>query len=97
MHPRLNPPLPVASRQEKVLGNTTRSMSFVHQELPVHLLAIEDVGRLEEFLTDWSVFDELYKEGYSSTLLKYWRQVPQVNFDFHTDLYALFLYEKFKY
>ena len=46
-----------------------------HQELPIHLLAINDLERLQTFLTNWSVFDELYREGYSSTLLKYWRQV----------------------
>ncbi|XP_071485074.1 telomerase protein component 1-like [Diadema antillarum] len=44
------------------------------EELPIHLIAVEDRSRLQEFLLDWSVFDHLYREDYSSTLLKYWQQ-----------------------
>lgn len=44
------------------------------EELPIHLLAIRDLDRLQKFLTDWSVFDSLYNEDYSTVLLKYWRE-----------------------
>nr|XP_054764277.1 telomerase protein component 1-like isoform X2 [Lytechinus pictus] len=44
------------------------------EELPIHLLAIQDKNRLQKFLTDWEVFDNLYNEDYSTVLLKYWRE-----------------------
>ncbi|XP_071495043.1 telomerase protein component 1-like [Diadema antillarum] len=44
------------------------------EELPIHLLAIGDLDRLQDCLTDWDVFDKLYNEDYSTVLLKYWRE-----------------------
>ncbi|PIK46898.1 hypothetical protein BSL78_16245 [Apostichopus japonicus] len=44
------------------------------EELPAHLLAINDVERLKVFLTNWAVFDMLYNEDYSTLLLKHWRE-----------------------
>ncbi|XP_033637129.1 telomerase protein component 1-like [Asterias rubens] len=44
------------------------------EELPIHLLKLEDTVRLTNFLMDWNVFDRLYNEEYSTLLLKYWRE-----------------------
>lgn len=39
------------------------------------MIAIEDRDRLESFLTQWTVFDELFNDEYSYKLLIFWRQV----------------------
>ncbi|XP_070562961.1 TPR repeat-containing protein DDB_G0287407-like isoform X2 [Ptychodera flava] len=44
------------------------------EEYPVHLVKINDKERLQNFLTQWVVFDNLYDDEYSSKLLYYWRQ-----------------------
>ena len=45
------------------------------QELPIHLIAIKNRAKLETFLMDWDVMNELFDMDYSFRLLKYWRQV----------------------
>ncbi|XP_064604560.1 TPR repeat-containing protein DDB_G0287407-like isoform X2 [Liolophura sinensis] len=45
------------------------------EEYPYHLVCLEDKYRLAKCLCDWSVFDKLYHEEFSSQLLVYWRKV----------------------
>jgi len=45
------------------------------QEYPHHLIAIGDRARLEDFLTQWPTFDELFDDEYSYRLLVFWREV----------------------
>ncbi|XP_013381321.1 TPR repeat-containing protein DDB_G0287407 [Lingula anatina] len=44
------------------------------EELPHHLIFLQKTTKLAEFLTDWQVFDKLYNEEWSSTLLQYWQK-----------------------
>ena len=45
------------------------------QEYPIQLIFIRDHSRLETFLVNWKVFDELYDIEYRGALIKYWRIV----------------------
>ncbi|XP_071952526.1 telomerase protein component 1-like [Antedon mediterranea] len=44
------------------------------EELPIHLLKINQAENLKDFLMDWKIFDKLYNEEYSTLLLRYWRE-----------------------
>ncbi|XP_070544501.1 nephrocystin-3-like [Ptychodera flava] len=43
------------------------------EELPYHLVNIDDIRRLEECLLEWPVFLTLYKAGKTVELMGYWR------------------------
>lgn len=45
------------------------------EEWPHQLLCLDDIFHLSAALSQWSVFDRLYHEEYSSQLLAYWRKV----------------------
>ncbi len=45
------------------------------QEYPTQLIQINDHDRLEKFLVEWNVFDELFDIEFSGALIKYWRLV----------------------
>ena len=53
------------------------------QEYPIQLIFIRDHSRLETFLVNWKVFDELYDIEYSGALIKYWRIVSVFEFSVH--------------
>ncbi|XP_070560674.1 TPR repeat-containing protein DDB_G0287407-like [Ptychodera flava] len=44
------------------------------EEYPYQLVKIDDKKRLCKFLTEWSIFDKLYREDYCTELLFYWRK-----------------------
>ena len=48
------------------------------EEWPHQLLCLGDHFHLSAALSQWSVFDRLYHEEYSSQLLSYWRKVSSV-------------------
>lgn len=48
------------------------------EEWPHQLLCLGDHFHLAEALSQWSVFDRLYHEEYSSQLLGYWRKVGPI-------------------
>ncbi|XP_070560675.1 TPR repeat-containing protein DDB_G0287407-like [Ptychodera flava] len=44
------------------------------EEYPYQLVKVDDKKRLCKCLTEWSIFDRLYREDYSTELLFYWRK-----------------------
>ena len=58
------------------MGIVLSPLTFVDlQEYPIQLIFISDHSRLEKFLVNWEVFDELFDIEYSGALIKYWRIV----------------------
>ncbi|XP_025109541.1 telomerase protein component 1-like [Pomacea canaliculata] len=49
------------------------------EEWPHQLLCLDDIFHLSAALSQWSVFDRLYHEEYSSQLLAYWRKVGPID------------------
>lgn len=49
------------------------------EEWPHQLVCLDDNFHLAAALTQWSVFDRLYHEEYSSQLLAYWRKVGPID------------------
>ena len=48
------------------------------EEWPHQLLCLGDHFHLSAALSQWSIFDRLYHEEYSSQLLSYWRKVSSL-------------------
>ncbi|XP_077998733.1 TPR repeat-containing protein DDB_G0287407-like [Glandiceps talaboti] len=61
------------------------------EEYPYQLVKINDKDRLCKCLTEWTIFDRLYREDYSSELLSYWRKVG--GYDIMKDHYIASLQE----
>ncbi len=53
-------------------------MLSILQEYPLQLISIRDNDRLEKFLVNWNVFDELFDIEYSGLLINYWRTVSKM-------------------
>lgn len=57
----------------------TPNIDRMIEEYPYQLVCLDDTYRLSKCLCDWRLFDALYHEEYSSTLLSLWRKVGPAN------------------